>query len=56
MYQEQSSYLLHISSNRFPPGGCHFGCNQAEVAILYGPAENVFPAKVGTLESKYPGG
>ena len=43
--------LLHISSKRFPPGGCHIGCNQAGAAILYGPAENVFPTKVGTLDS-----
>ena len=42
---------LHISSNRFPPGGCHIGCNQAGAAILHGPAENVFPTKVGTLDS-----
>ena len=48
--------FLHISSNRFPPGGCHIGCNQAEAAILHDPAENVFPTNVGTLESKYAGG
>ena len=42
---------LHITSNRFPPGGCHIRCNQAGAAILHGPAENVFSTKVGTLDS-----
>ena len=43
--------LLHITSNRFPPGGCHIRCIQAGAAILHGPAENVFSTKVGTLNS-----
>ena len=43
--------FLHISSNHFPPGGCHIGCNQAGAANLHGPVENVFPTKVRTLDS-----
>ena len=43
--------FLHITSNRFPPGGCHIRCTQAGAAILHGPAENVFSTKVGTLDS-----
>ena len=43
--------LLHITSNHFPPGGCHIRYNQAGAAILHGPAENVFSTKVGTLDS-----
>ena len=42
---------LHITSNRFPPRGCHIRCTQVGAAILHGPTENVFSTKVGTLNS-----